>query len=92
MLRTPSAISTQPMGTDTPNTLKMSRDNAYTPRALMSTPESIAEIGAGADGWASGSHAWNGTRAAFRPKPATNKLNANASPGFMPASWIARAI
>ena len=50
----------------------------------MSTPESMAEIGAGAEGWASGSHAWNGTRAALSPKPVRNSDNAKARPGLTP--------
>ena len=33
----------------------------------------MAEIGAGAEGWASGSQEWNGTMAAFRPKPIRNR-------------------
>ncbi|GAH78092.1 unnamed protein product, partial [marine sediment metagenome] len=46
----------------------------------MRMPESIAEIGAGADGCASGSQAWNGTRAAFKPNPTTNKAIAKERP------------
>ena len=30
---------------------------AYTPETLISTPDSMAEMGAGADGWASGNQA-----------------------------------
>ncbi len=33
----------------------------------------MAEIGAGAEGWASGSQAWKGMRAALRPKPMMNR-------------------
>ena len=36
-----------------------------------------AEMGAGAEGCASGSHAWNGMSAAFRPKPAMKRAMAN---------------
>ena len=39
------------------------------PTAFISTPESIAEIGEGAEECASGNHAWNGMIAALRPKP-----------------------
>jgi hypothetical protein len=39
----------------------------------MRTPESIAEIGAGAEEWASGSQAWKGTSAAFSPNPTRKK-------------------
>ena len=44
----------------------------------------IADIGAGADGWASGSHAWKGTRAAFSPRPAMKRARANESPMLIP--------
>jgi hypothetical protein len=39
------------------------------PTALINTPESIAEIGDGADECASGNHAWKGIMAALRPNP-----------------------
>jgi hypothetical protein len=39
------------------------------PTALISTPESMAEIGEGADESASGSQAWKGIIAAFSPNP-----------------------
>jgi len=48
----------------------------------MSTPESMAEIGAGADGWASGSQAWNGTIAAFSPSPMMKNAAATWSAGL----------
>ena len=67
-----------------PITLNMMRAIAYTPIALMSTPESIAEIGAGALGCASGSHAWNGTVEALRPKPMMNIAMTNATALLMP--------
>jgi len=52
----------------------------------MSTPDSMAEIGAGAEGCASGSQAWNGTTAAFRPKPSRKQARHRpASLSFMVA-------
>ena len=60
------------------------------PIALISTPESMADTGAGAEGWASGSQAWNGTSAAFRPKPQRNSASANSSGRSGPAAaWLA---
>ncbi len=47
----------------------------------MSTPESIAEIGAGADGCASGSQAWNGTIAAFSASPPIRAAAASRTAG-----------
>ncbi|MBP1667344.1 MAG: hypothetical protein H6Q23_2204 [Bacteroidetes bacterium] len=35
----------------------------------MSTPDNIADIGEGAEECASGSQAWKGIMAAFKPKP-----------------------
>ena len=52
----------------------------------MRTPESIADIGAGAEGCASGSHAWNGTSAAFRPKPIM-KRTVTSSVMLPPPFW-----
>ena len=49
----------------------------------------VLEIGAGAEGCASGSHAWKGTSAALRPKPATKRLSAKARPRFIPDPAIA---
>jgi len=43
------------VGIHIPITLNKIRISAYTPKLLISTPESIAEIGAGAEGCASGS-------------------------------------
>jgi hypothetical protein len=40
---------------------------------LIKTPESMAEMGAGAEEWASGSQAWKGMIAAFSPKPARKR-------------------
>mgnify|MGYP006889802312 CR=1 FL=1 len=51
----------------------------------MTTPESIAEIGAGAEGCASGSQAWNGTSAALSPKPIRKNAAARSSAGFISA-------
>ena len=48
----------------------------------MRRPDSTAEIGAGAEGWASGSQAWKGTRAAFRPKPRRKKAAAMPTTGL----------
>jgi hypothetical protein len=39
------------------NTVKNIRASVYTPKVFIRTPDSIAEMGAGADEWASGSHA-----------------------------------
>ena len=47
----------------------------------MRSPDSTAEIGAGAEGWASGSQAWNGTRAALRPNPRRKKAAAMPEDG-----------
>ena len=49
------------------------------PDTFPRTPESIAEIGAGADGYASGSQPWKGTTPTFRPKPIRNSAMQTAS-------------
>ena len=46
-------------------------------------------MGAGAEGWASGSQAWKGTRAAFSPKPTMKR--AAAKPTTAPALSSFRA-
>jgi hypothetical protein len=51
-------------------TPKTTRYMAYMP-VLMTTPDSMALMGLGAAGCASGSHEWKGAMAALTPKPVT---------------------
>gem|GEM_PF-5005015 len=66
-----------------PNTLTKILMSAYAPRTFMRTPESIADMGAGAEGWASGNQAWNGTRAVFSPKPNMKRTEQKKTSGLL---------
>ena len=77
----PSHIKTVDRAGVRPKTLRKMRVMAYTPETLMRSPDSTAEIGAGAEGWASGSQAWKGTRAALRPNPRRKKAEAMTRTG-----------
>ena len=53
-------------------------------------PESTAEAGAGATGWAVGSHPWSGNMPAFVPKPMISSIPAASTvlrPSPFPASF-----
>ena len=51
----------------------------------------MAEMGAGAEGWASGSQAWKGIRAALSPKPQMNRAEQAATTQRESVSWSPRA-
>ncbi len=51
----------------------------------------MAEMGAGAEGWASGSQAWKGMRAALSPKPMMNRAEQAATTHRESVSWSPRA-